>query len=130
MENFGNNKLKLMIVDDIEDICEYMQSHFKRRGFTVFTAGSAEDALPIIKEECPDIMLLDVNLPKMNGIDMLKLVREFNNTVKVIMVTGYDTDFQKDPEFQKLNVLGVMGKPVNIEALDSSIEKITKEPNA
>lgn len=122
--NIQGNNLKLMVVDDIEDVCEFMQSHFKRRGFNVFTAGSAEDALPIIKEQAPDIMLLDVNLPQMNGIDMLKLVRQFNNTVKVIMVTGYDLDFQKDPEFQKLNVFDVMRKPVSTEALDSNIEKL------
>lgn len=115
-----------MVVDDIEDICEFMQSHFTRRGFNVLTAGSAEDALPIIKEQAPDIMLLDVNLPRMNGIDMLKVVRQFNNSVKVIMISGYDLDFQKDPEFQKLNVFDVMRKPVTTEALDSNIEKLLR----
>lgn len=125
MNTQGKN-LKLMVVDDVEDVCEFMQSHFTRRGFSVLTAGSAEDALPIIKEQAPDIMLLDVNLPQMNGIDMLKAVRQFNNTVKVIMITGYDLDFQKDPEFQKLNVFDIMRKPVTTEALDSNIEKLLR----
>ncbi len=124
--NIQGKNLKLMVVDDVEDVCEFMQSHFTRRGLNVLTAGSAEDALPIIKEQAPDIMLLDVNLRQMNGIDMLKAVRQFNNTVKVIMITGYDLDFQKDPEFQKLNVFDVMRKPVSTEALDSNIEKLLK----
>ncbi|MCX5697033.1 MAG: response regulator [Candidatus Omnitrophica bacterium] len=124
--NIQGKNLKLMVVDDVDDICEFMQLYFTRRGFTVFTAGSAEDALPIIKERSPDIMLLDVNLPKMNGIDMLKLVRKFNDKVKVIMVTGYDVEFQKDPEFQKLNVFDVMRKPVTPEALDSNMERLLK----
>lgn len=123
MNTQGKN-LKLMIVDDVEEVCEFMQSHYSRKGFKVFTAGSAEDALPIIKSESPDIMLLDVNLPNMNGIDMLKVVRQFNNTTKVIMVTAYDINFQKDPEFQKLNVGDVMRKPVLPGALDVNIEKL------
>lgn len=127
--NIQGRNLKMMVVDDVEDVCEFMQSHFTRRGFQVLTAGSAEDALPVIKEQAPDIMLLDVNLPQMNGIDMLKLVRQFNDRVKVIMITGYDLEFQKDPEFQKLNVFDVMHKPVTTEALDANIEKLTKETN-
>ena len=123
---YSGKNLKLMVVDDIDDVCEFMQSHFKRRGFTVFTAGSAEDALPIIKEHSPDIILLDVNLPKMSGIDMLKLVRQFNDKVKVIMITGYDVEFQKEPEFQRLNVFDVMLKPVTPETLDSNIERLLK----
>ena len=73
-----DNKIKVFVVDDEEDTREYIKSHFKRRGYLMFTAGSAEEALPIIKEENPNIMLLDVNLPKMNGIELLKLVRQFN----------------------------------------------------
>ena len=108
----------------MEDICEFMQSHFRKKGYFVFSARSAEEALPAIKELTPDILLLDVNLPKMTGIDLLKLIRQFNKTSKVFMITGSGIDFQDDTEFQKLNVSQVMSKPVNIELLDSSIESI------
>lgn len=126
MNDYNENKVKLMIVDDVEDVIDYMGSHFRKRGFNVFSAGSAEEALPVIKKESPDIMLLDMNLPKMNGIDLLRLVREFNTGIKVIMVTAYDMDLQKEPELQKLNVLAVMRKPVRIEDLDLNINKIIK----
>ncbi|MDP2941053.1 MAG: response regulator [Candidatus Omnitrophota bacterium] len=118
--------LKLLIVDDTDDVCEFMQSYFRRRGFDVFAAGSAEDAIPIIREQSPDIMVLDMNLPGMSGPDMLKSVRQFNQAVKVIMITGYDLDLQSDPEFQKLNVFDVMHKPVTADALNANIEKLLK----
>lgn len=116
--------VKLMVVDDVSTIREFIQRYFERRGFTIFTAGSAEDALPIIREQAPHIIILDVNLPKMSGIDMLKVVRQFNERVKVILVTGSDIEYQKDPEFLKLNVFDVMRKPVTIEALSLNIEKL------
>lgn len=116
--------LKLMIVDDVEDVCEFMQLYFRRRGFKVFTAKSAEEALPVIKEELPDIIILDVNLPRMNGIELLKIIRQFNDKVKVIMITGYDLEFQKDPEFKKLNVFNVLLKPVTTETLEENITRL------
>lgn len=126
MDAAPKKKLKLLIVDDIEDVREFMQSYFTRRGFMVFTVASAEEALALIKEQSPEIMLLDVNLPRMSGIDLLKSAREFNQTIKVVIITGYDTDFQKDPDFQKLNVFDVMRKPVTVETLDAAIEKLLK----
>lgn len=126
MDTAPKKKLKLLIVDDIEDVREFMQSYFTRRGFMVFTAGSGEEALALIKEQSPEIMFLDVNLPRMSGIDLLKLARGFNQAIKVAIITGYDTDFQKDPDFQKLNVFDVMRKPVTVETLDAAIEKLLK----
>ena len=123
MDKLNKGEIKVMVVDDMEDVCEFMRSHLRKKGCVVFTARSAEEALPIIREQAPDILILDVNLPKMSGIDLLKSVRPFNSTVKVFMATGSGMDFQDDAEFQKLNVLGVFAKPVNIAVLDRKIEE-------
>jgi len=122
----NSSNLKFLLVDDEKDICKYTALHLKRKGYNTFVANSPDAALSLIKEQDPDIMLLDVNMPKMSGIDMLKIVRQFNDKVKVIMITGYDVEFQKDPEFQKLNVFDVMLKPVSSEALDLNIERLLK----
>jgi len=129
MDVQGKN-LKLLIVDDVDEICEFVQSYFRRRGFNVFVAGSAENALSIIKEQSPDIMLLDMNLPGMNGVDLLRAVRRFNATVKVIMISGCPIDLQNAPQFKGLNILEFIHKPVPLSVLDSVLEKINKEANA
>jgi CheY-like chemotaxis protein len=121
-----DNKIKVFVVDDEEDTREYIKSHFKRRGYLMFTAGSAEEALPIIKEENPNIMLLDMNLPKMNGIELLKLVRQFNPTVKVILVSGSEMDPANDSQIKGLDVLEVVRKPVSFEALEEILKKASE----
>lgn len=122
-----DNKIKVFVVDDEEDTREYIKSHFKRRGYLMFTAGSAEEALPIIKEENPNIMLLDVNLPKMNGIELLKLVRQFNLGIKVILVSGSDMGPLNDPQIKGLDVLEVVRKPVSFEALEVILKKASEQ---
>jgi YesN/AraC family two-component response regulator len=88
----------------------------------VLVANSGEEALPIIKEQNPEIMLLDMNLPKMSGIELLKLVRQFNNIVKVIMVSGYELN-SNDPQFQELDIFEFMRKPIGFSELESIIKK-------
>lgn len=121
-----DNKIKVFVVDDEEDTREYIKSHFKRRGYLMFTAGSAEEALPIIKEENPNIMLLDMNLPKMNGIELLKLVRQFNPTIKVILISGSEMDPANDSQIKELDVLDVVRKPVSFEALEEILKKASE----
>lgn len=117
------NATKLLVVDDGVDIREYLKLYFERRNFIVFTAESAEDALPIIKEQNPDIMFLDVNLPKMSGIELVKLIREFNNTIKVIMVSGNYFDFQKEPQLKTLDIFEFLHKPVGFAELELILKK-------
>ena len=116
------NKLKLLVVDDEEEIREFVGSYFKRRGYVVLAANSGEEALAVIREQSPDIMLLDMNLPKMNGIELLKLVRQFNNIVKVILVSGYELN-RSDPQFQELDIFEFMRKPIGFSELESTIKK-------
>jgi YesN/AraC family two-component response regulator len=114
---------KLLVVDDEEIIRKYTRMHFERRGYQVLIAASAEEALPIIREENPDIMLLDIDLPQMSGIDLLELTREFNTNIKVIMVSGYGADFKRDPRLQCLGVLEFLSKPVGFAELEITIKR-------
>jgi len=126
MDDKLDNKIKVFVVDDEEDTREYIKSHFKRRGYLMLTAGSAEEALPIIKEENPNIMLLDMNLPKMNGIELLKLVRQFNPAIKVILVSGSEMDSVDDSQLKGLDVLKVVRKPVSFEELEAILKKASE----
>lgn len=127
MNDILNNRIKVFVVDDEEDTREYIKSHFKRRGYLMFAAGSAEEALPMIKEENPNIMLLDVNLPKMNGIELLRLVRQFNPAIKVILVSGSEMDSVDDSQLKGLDVLKVMRKPVSFEELEVVLKKASEQ---
>jgi len=113
---------KLLIVDDEIDIREFAKSFFSKRGITVFTAEGGGAGLEIIENEVPDLVLLDVRMADMTGIEMLKKVRGRGNEVKVIMVTGVE-DEETVEEAKKLSVLGYIHKPLILDELEKVVLK-------
>ncbi|PIQ88707.1 MAG: hypothetical protein COV72_07200 [Candidatus Omnitrophica bacterium CG11_big_fil_rev_8_21_14_0_20_42_13] len=116
-------KIKIIVVDDEASVRDVIGSYFTVKGFEVFTAESGEKALPIIIEKKPEIMLLDLNLIGMTGLELLKLVREFNKTIKTIMITGSDISFKDDPRVQQLNITDFIQKPVTVSKLKEAVKK-------
>jgi len=116
------NKPKILVVDDTPIVRECIQYYFEQKGYIILSAASAEEALPIIKESSPDILLSDVNLPQMNGIELVKLVRQFNKNIKVIIMSG-NLGFRKDPQLKALNILEIFDKPMDFDKLEAAIKK-------
>lgn len=77
------------IVDDEEGIRESLSGIFEDEGYTVLTAGTAEEALELLKEQTPDLMFLDVWLPGIDGIQALGKIREQNPELPVVMISGH-----------------------------------------
>jgi CheY-like chemotaxis protein len=117
------NKPKLLVVDDMLTVREAIQYYFEGKDYIILTAASAGEALPIIKEENPDIMLSDINLPQMSGIDLIKSIRQFNNKIKIIIVSGCNLDLRKDPQLKTLDISDILDKPVDFEKLEAVIKK-------
>lgn len=111
---------KLLIVDDEIDIREFAKSFFMKREIEVFTAGGGAEALEIIDRDQPDLVLLDVQMEEISGIEVLKRLREAKNDIKVIMVTGAE-----DPsiinEANSLGVRGYVHKPLVLEELEKIV---------
>ena len=81
---------KLMIVDDELDVREYLKNFFKRRKIDVVTAESGEEAVELMSSHQPDLMLLDIRMAGIDGVETLRRMREKGSDVKVIMVTGVE----------------------------------------
>ena len=69
-------KFNILLVDDEQDFLEPIAFWLESKGYSVRMASNGEEALKLIEEEVPDIILLDVNMPVMNGVDTLKNIRE------------------------------------------------------
>ncbi len=108
---------KLLIVDDESDIREFAKSFFKKRGIEVLTASGGKQALAIIAAENPHLILLDVRMEEMTGIEALRELRKTNPTVKVIMVSGVE-DEETIAEAKRLGVVGYIHKPLVLEELE------------
>ena len=81
-------KRQLLVVDDDHDICECLEQFFSARGFAVTSAFSGEQALDRVTEASPEVMIVDILLPGISGIEVLRLVKERCPSAKVVMITG------------------------------------------
>ena len=80
----------MLVVDDQQDLCEILASYFSAKGFEVSSAFSGEEALHRIEQRPPEVILLDILLPGISGLEVLKRVRHAFPGTRVVMVTGTD----------------------------------------
>jgi two-component system response regulator (stage 0 sporulation protein F) len=111
---------KMLIVDDESDIREFARNFFKKRQIEVFVASGGRQALEIITKEGPQLILLDVRMEEMNGIEVLRELRKSNPSVKVIMVSGVE-DEETIKEANALGVIGYIHKPFILEELEKIV---------
>ena len=112
---------KLLIVDDEIDIVEITKKFFTRRGIETFSASEGHEAMRIIQEKNPDLVLLDYNLPGLSGKEILKKMREeLKLTTKVIIVTGFETEMVTN-ETKDLGVHDCIHKPLDLNKLETIV---------
>ena len=124
MEKEMERKIKILIVDDEKEICELVKSYFIRRGYDVFTANSGMQAIGLINENNPQILLLDKIMPDMTGIELLQIVRAFDQDIKVIMISGDELDEETKLQIKELGVFDYLNKPVIISLLYAAVIKL------
>jgi DNA-binding response OmpR family regulator len=108
---------KLLIVDDETDVREFVKCFFAKRDIDVSVAGGGEEALRMISLEKPDLVLLDVRMEALSGVDVLKELRSKKDSTKVIMVTGVE-DEEVVNEAKKWGVKDYIHKPLVLEELE------------
>ncbi len=84
----------ILIVDDDNMVIDVFKKGFNKAGYTVRRARTAEDALAILEKESYPVMFLDLNLPKMSGVELCKVIREKYPLSILFAVTGYASDFE------------------------------------
>ena len=113
-------QIKLVIVDDEVDVCDYAKSFFEERGLKVFTSLDGEGALEIVKKNKPHIMLLDVKMKGIDGIEVLKKAKEIRPEIEIIMVTAVE-DEGKIAEAKSLGARDYVTKPLVLDELESTV---------
>lgn len=112
--------IKILILDDEKGLCEHLEQFFKYRGHTVFTATNGKDALSIIKKQKPQILLLDVRMEGIDGLEVLKKAKEGNPNVKAIMITAMDDEATK-LRAKELGADEYLTKPFSYDVLERVI---------
>ena len=116
---------KILVVDDESGIVEEIQIFFEEEGFEVHTADSAKDGIAVLRRERPDLLILDMKLPDMSGIEVLKISKKEFPATKVIVNTGY-VDQKIIDEASELGRDAFLNKPFNLLALKEEVDRLLK----
>ncbi|AJS60794.1 response regulator [Paenibacillus sp. IHBB 10380] len=110
------DKKKVLIVDDQNGIRILLMEVFSSEGYEMFQAANGRLALEIVRNDAPDLVLLDMKIPGMDGLEILKHIKEINTEIKVIMMTAYgELDMIK--EATELGALMHFTKPFDIDEM-------------
>jgi two-component system response regulator (stage 0 sporulation protein F) len=111
---------RLLVVDDEESVVEVLSEYFGGQGYTVATASSGEEALRTLPEHRPAVVLLDVRMPGLDGVEVLRRIRAMDESVAVIMVTANE-DVELARETLKLGAFDYVAKPFDFSYLDQAV---------
>lgn len=114
--------IKILVVDDEKLLRWSIQQSLSKDGYTVFGAETGSEGLRIFKEEMPEIVLLDLNLPDLSGVTLLEQIMEINKETIVFIITAYG-DVATAVKTVKLGAYDFIEKPFNIERLSVLINK-------
>ena len=116
----------VLAVDDEQNIRRLIRNEFTLEGYDVTTARSGEEGLSLIEQKQFDVILLDIKLPKLNGIDVLRKIKEMSGTSEVIMITGYG-DIQSAVDSLKLGARDYVTKPFKLDDLLTIVRKAVSD---
>jgi len=111
----------ILVVDDEQEICDMLVKTVSRLGHRVRTASSGAEALALVEQEKPTLIILDMHMPEMNGVGVLRGLQARKITSGVILLTG-SQDEKLMTEALDLGVVDIIGKPVSMERLSVAIQ--------
>ena len=115
-------KKKILIVDDIKDTCNSLKEILAEEGYQTFSALSGQTALNALKKKKPDLILLDIRMPKMDGVEVLRRIREIDKEVAVVMITAYGA-LDTAKETMRLGAYDYVTKPFDMNFIKSVIKE-------
>jgi DNA-binding NtrC family response regulator len=117
---------KILVIDDEQYIRRLVQSEFAPEGFEVFTAKNGEEGLKLFENQRFELVLLDIRLPRTNGIEILKILKREYPQTQVIMITGHG-DIKTAVESMKLGARDYITKPFKLSELLAMIKQVVHD---
>lgn len=118
--------IKILVLDDEKGVCAQLEHFFKYRGYKVFAATNGKEALTAIRKERPQILVLDIKMPGISGLEVLKEAKKDNPNAKAVMVTAMD-DEETRRQAKELGADEYLTKPFSYDALEGIIIRMVNE---
>ncbi len=119
---------KILVIDDEDSMCNFMEIMLAKEGYSVETACSGTEGLQLLKDHRYDLVIADLNMPDMTGIDVLKQVRTFKQDQDLIVMTAY-ASVDTAIEAMKLGAVDYITKPFKVDEIKLVIEKSISRKN-
>ena len=113
-------KDKILVIDDEASVCSLLKDFLIKKGYEVATATSAREGIEKLKTERPKVILLDIRMPEMSGVEAIKRIREIDENVGIIMATAV-MDEKIAQETVRLGASDYILKPFDLEYLERSL---------
>ena len=118
--------VQILVVDDDADICDYMQTLLAQGGYSVETTTSPTKAMEELRTLRYHLAVLDLMMPKVDGIELLRTIRRFDSDVAIVVLTGFPS-VETAVQSLKLNVSDYIRKPFDADEFLNAIERICDE---
>jgi putative nucleotidyltransferase with HDIG domain len=122
----SQKKETILFVDDEESILSVSAEYFQRKGYQTLTARTGPEALKILANETIDCCFTDINMPHMNGLELAERIRTFDNTMPVIVMTGYPS-LENAIQTIKNGVVDFLIKPVNLKQMELCVQRVMQQ---
>lgn len=120
------DKIKILLVDDEQEFVNTLSERIQMREIGANVALNGEQALEFVDNEVPDVMVLDLRMPGIDGIEVLRRVKKQYPKVQVIILTGHGSE-KDEEEAKRLGAFDYLQKPVEVDTLVTRIRKAYKQ---
>ena len=114
-------RAKVLLVDDEVEFASTLAERLNIRGYDTSAVYSADVVLEKVRSDMPDVVILDLKMPGTSGLDILKAIKQFNNAIEVILLTGHGSE-QCTAECASGGAFDYIMKPVEIDSLTAKID--------
>ena len=121
-----SREIKILIVDDDKDICDYMEILLTQAGYAVETQTDPRKAVEQIKADDYHVVVLDIMMPELDGMEVLEDIRRYDNDLAVIIFTG-NPSVETAVQSMKFNVADYIKKPFAVDEFTTTLDKILRE---
>jgi DNA-binding response OmpR family regulator len=118
--------MKILLVDDEIDILEFVKEFLESRNFEVITAGNGKEAIEMMDKETPDLVFLDVRMPVMDGLTLLRTIKDREQRPIIIIISAVE-EITTIEQAQKLGADGYITKPLSLDELEDAVYRLSGE---